>query len=74
MFYQIFKSGSSKKIFKCPQFTKVRCKVLLQKWGGHLKNSQDLSCESSFELHTMQHLLQRPLLEQVYAHLKICSL
>ena len=24
MFYQIFKSGSSKNFFKCPQFTKVR--------------------------------------------------
>ena len=24
VFDQIFKSGSSKKIFKCPQFTKVR--------------------------------------------------
>ena len=29
IFYQIFKSGSSKKNFKCPQFTKVHliCKM-----------------------------------------------
>ena len=41
-----------------------RCKVLLHKWG-YLKDDQDLNCDCGSELHTMQHLLQCPLLEQV---------
>ena len=28
IFYQIFKSGSSKKMFKCPQFTKVLWSIM----------------------------------------------
>ena len=41
-----------------------RCKALLHKWGC-LKDNQDLNCECGSEPHTMQHLLQCPLLEQV---------
>ena len=41
-----------------------RCKVLLHKWG-YLKDSQDLNCECGSKLHTMHHLIQCPLLEQV---------
>ena len=40
------------------------CKVLLHKWG-YLKDNQDLNWDCGSELHTMQHLLQCPLLEQV---------
>ena len=43
---------------------KGRCKVLIHKWG-YLKDNQDLNCNCGSELHTMQHLLQCPLLEQV---------
>ena len=43
-------------------------KVLLHKLG-YLKDTQDLilNCDCGTEPHTMQHLLQCPLLEQVYA-------
>ena len=50
----------------------LQCTVLLHRWG-HLKDNQDLNFECGSELHTIQHLLQCPLLKQVCTAKKLAT-